>query len=186
MGQDIRMREMKLNWEEIESMAMRFAPPEEIRDSLGITERQFRQAIRAKYRKSVDAWCAMFYARGRYLVRQKQFDRATQGDGHPVLLKWLGIQYLGQRESVDVIHKAAPGTNGDAESAEKAAREKGFAILTPEGQVVLDDRKQINGPQDEVPAVEAIILEEKAESTAPKPTAPADDTIVVEAYPVPK
>lgn len=185
MSGNKKVKDMAISWPEVESMAIRFAPAEEIQESLGLTPKQFRRAVRVQYKKSVEQFCAMFYARGRYLVRQKQFDRATQGDGHPQLLKWLGIQYLGQRESVDVIHKAAPGTNGDAESAEKAAREKGFAILTPEGQVVLDDRKQLNGPQDEVPAVEAIILEEKQENSSPKPQAVHEAEIVVEAYPVP-
>lgn len=150
-------------------MAQRFSPPEEIQAALGLTPKQFQRAVRVHYKKSVAQWWEQQAALGRYLVRQKQFDKATEGEGHAVLLKWLGIQYLGQREHVDVIHKADPNSNPEA--AARAEREKGFAILTPEGVTTVlpapgGQKKLEAQPHDEQPIVEAVIVEEENKEAA--------------------
>lgn len=165
-------------------MAIRFSPPEEIRQVLTLSEKQFRKAIRARFKVPLEMWLESCAAKGRYIVRQKMFDRATEGEGHPVLLKWLGIQHLGQRERVDVLHKAAPGQLAD-DSAEKAQaeREKGFAVLVPNGTAMVLDALPGAQAHDEVPEVEAIIVEEVKNATDPKPSAKQGE-IIVEAFPV--
>lgn len=175
--------DMKINWEEAAAMAQRFSPPEEIQASLGITPNQFKRAVRHTFKKSVAAWWDQHAAVGRYLVRQRQFERAVT-DGNTQLLKWLGIQHLGQREHVDVIHKVDPNAKGEGAN-ERAEREKGFAILTPEGMATvlpaIPGQKQLGQPHDETPIVEAVIVEELAKEA--KKTAPgAQPETEIESY----
>lgn len=163
-------------------MAQRFSPPEEIAASLGVTAKQFQRAVRVQFRKTVAAWWEQHAATGRYLVRQKQFDKATEGEGNTQLLKWLGIQYLGQRDRVDILQKPDPNANADAAAAdaEKASREKGFSILTPEGMTVIDNRPGLPRPHEEQAVVEAVIVEEQKAATEPKPG--PEKEILVETY----
>lgn len=156
---------MEINWEEIEGMAQRFSPPDEIRQCLGLTEIQFRRAIRTHYKKSIDQWWGKYAAQGRYILRQKQFEEARQGS--ITALKWLGIQHLGQRAHVEET-LFNPGEKKD--DKEKAEEVKGFAILTPEG-MERSNGGDLKGsqPHDEVPVVQELIKKELEDDSTKEP-----------------
>lgn len=145
-------------------MAQRFSPPEEIRQCLGLTEIQFRRAVRVKYRKSIDQWWNQHAATGRYILRQEQFEQARKGSVSA--LKWLGIQHLGQRQTVETLFKP-----GQSEGEEKKSEDvKGFAILTPQGmEPSAGGDSQASKLHDEVPVVEQTIQKELADEQAKEP-----------------
>lgn len=158
-------------------MATRFSPPEEIRNCQGLTEIQFRRAVRTKYQKSVDQWWKIHAARGAYILRQQQFEEARNGS--VTALKWLGIQHLGQTQKVETLFK--PGEEGKEER--KAEEIKGFAILTPNG---MEPPKQgdanTSSPSDEKPAVE-LLIQEESEAAANQVQPQSNIQITVPAYP---
>lgn len=169
---------MGINWEEIEGMAQRFVPAETIRQSLGLTPKQFKRAIRWHYKKSIEQWWDMYAAQGRVMIYQQQFEQARGGS--VTALKWLGIQHLGQRVNVETLFK--PGDKGGEEKPKEEVQ-KGFAILTPEGmEPPVQSDPAVQQPHDETPAVEQIILaevQEKPDETTEGPR----PTNEVEAYP---
>lgn len=165
---------MGIDWEMIEAMAQRFSPPEEIQAALGITPAQFKRAIRHHYKKSIKAWWDQHAAKGRYLIRQEQFEKAIKGN--VTALKWLGIQHLGQRLHVEEeLYKPDAG-KGEAQE-DKA---KGFAILTPQGMDpgATQTGPKVPQPHDEVPVVEQLLKAEAEEEPTPNTDGTRRETVV--------
>lgn len=164
-----KYREPGWDWEEVKAMAQRLSPILEIAQSLGVTELQFRKAVRFLTKKPADEFLTQYYAQGRYILRQEQFKKAQAGN--VTMLKWLGKQELGQREFVEEeLNK--PGSEGSQE-----AQTTGYQIFTPGGkQVTVDAMGNLleapKQPRAELPIVEAIIVEELA-GDATTPTAEA-------------
>lgn len=165
---------MNIDWPTVEAMAQRFSPADEIVNALGLTPKQFKRAVYVNYKKSVEQFIEMCRARGRYQIRQAQYDEALKG--HGPLLRWVGIQELGQRQKVDILQK---GEGGEKEPEED--RTKGFKVFTPEALEVKKAVEPAKQPHDETPAVEEIIKQEQA--VAPKVTNAPRTEIVVSGFP---
>lgn len=155
---------------------------------MGLTLRQFQRAIRVTHKRSPEDYLGKFYAQAKYVLRQKQV-RVALGEekGNTVLLKWLGVQHLGQRHMVDILSKTAEDMSDPAQSPEP----KGFEFVTPEGATVilpmapgsLLPEPQTNAPksQDDIVVVEEIIKQEQEREERPNRTEDEQGIIIVSA-----
>lgn len=167
-----------INWVEVEAMAQRMAPADEIQLSLGLTASQFKREVKRTYKKSVEDFLQMHYARGRYLVRQAQFDLAVL-EKNCVMLRWLGLQYLGQTAKIHILNKAAN------ELIKEASKPSGFEFKTPEGQtIIMPSLEQVSArqitskspvqPHETIPIIEQILREEADQTLIPTPPKPEE------------
>ena len=123
---------------------------------------------------SIEAWRERFAMQGRYMIRQQQFIEANKG--HGPLLRWLGIQELGQRTKVDILQKAADEAKDEA----KEDRTKGFKLFVP-GSLATIDQQSPQQAHDQVPEVENILKIEKDDGTSQGETG-TKEAILVPAY----
>ncbi len=156
---------------------------EEIQTSLGLTPKQFKRAVRVVHHKSIEEYLGQFYAQARYTLRQAMVDKANKGDAR--LLKWLGIQELGQRLKVDILQKPS-----DAPASPAEAIPPGFQLIMAGGQQVLvsGNAPKAKQPHEEIPEVEVILRKEAGEEIKPAPvvTPKNRQEIVVSAHSVKK
>lgn len=161
--------DLKIDWDMVETMATKFSSADEIRQALGVTQIQFRKAVRHFKKKTVAEYLAIFAARGRFLIRQAQFDLATgqkpAAGAEPLnanMLRWLGMQHLEQTPKHHVLHK--PANDNPPENPQEQAT--GFEFTAPNGTTVMIPGSQAAIPapahpqKEQVPAVEAILVKE--------------------------
>lgn len=158
-------------------MAQRFATHEELAAFAGITQSEFKRSVKYFQHITLARWMARQAALGRYLIRQAQFEVATGAkEGNPAMLKWLGVQHLGQATDVKELNK--PITPPEHTPS-------GYEILSPKAAVLLGpiDVTPAQMQRDEKPAVAAIIEAELvAETQEPKNKGQDSDVKVVSGH----
>lgn len=154
-------------------MAQNFSPLDEIAAALGLKLRDFERAIRAVHKPlQPKQWLEKHQALGRASIRQAQLSRAIgrappKGYKEPCanMLRWLGMQHLGQTPNYATLHK-------NKDDIPQTAKEEpdGFHFTTPDGVTVISkvDPQGLPAPQEkqphqEVPEVEAILVKEASQ-----------------------
>lgn len=165
-------------------MAQRFATHEELASFAGITQSEFKRAVKYFKYITLARWLARQAALGRYLIRQAQFDcamgikaKGATDSPNPAMLKWLGMQHLGQSTEVAELNKPLPPPEHTP---------SGYEILSPKAAVLLGPGATIDvSPQlhDEKPAVAAIIEAEIVDpAQEPKNQGQDSDLMVISGH----
>lgn len=89
---------VEINADALEALSAMFATVVEMAGYFGLSKRQF--LARLKEPKLADAYRSG-RAKGRITLRRKQVEIATEGNS--TMLRWLGVQYLGQSQKVRLV-----------------------------------------------------------------------------------
>lgn len=157
-----KISELILNWDEIDGAAQRGASLDELCAIAGLNKEFFRRAVKHYKYLALARYMERMQHIGNYMVKQAQYDLAVV-DKNPAMLRWLGIQRLGQRANVitEELNKALAGPPPDETP-------DGYEILSPKASAVIAAQNAIDvtpRPHDEKPAVAAIIEAEIVEGT---------------------
>lgn len=119
--------------EKAEQMAMAGCSGKEIAEALGVhPDTLYRRVVDTFGVPNYSAWSQAKKAKGDALLKVRQFDRAMAGS--ETMLRWLGIQRLGQRARVD------------------------HAIAQPDGQTVITRRVvDANGTELSAAEVQSLV-----------------------------
>lgn len=165
-----KISELILNWDEIDGAAQRGATLEELQAIAGLTKAEFRRAVKHHRYLAVHRYQERMRLQGNYLIKQAQFDLAVV-DKNPTMLRWLGVQRLGQRANVVTEELNKPPGPAPEEIP------SGYEILTPKAAVLTGPQAAIDvtpKPHSEKAAVAEIIEAEIVGQVTPaadQPTA---------------
>lgn len=134
-GKDLGGRpRFEIDYEILEKLCGIFTPGQDCAVILGCSYETLNLRLQEDYQETLNTedeelivkradgfkkYFALFSAKGRVTLRQKQFLKATKGDGDTQMLKHLGKNYLGQAERIDHTTKgeklpsSAPTTEMD-------------------------------------------------------------------------
>lgn len=108
----------------------------------------------------ISTFLARYRGIGNMSLRRKQMKVAME-DGNVTMLRWLGIQRLGQSPKVTLLHKLPPGSGGALPPADQPKPEQsdGFEI---------DGLTDMDGIPDKAPEgiQEAVVIEAEGRTIA--------------------
>jgi len=91
-----------INWETVDGMCGVRCTGEEIAGVLGIHYDTLNNACKREKDMSFSGYYAIKSQNGKVSVRKKQYSVAM--NGNPYMLKWLGVNWLGQSDKQEVEH----------------------------------------------------------------------------------
>jgi len=91
-----------IDWEKVDGMCGIRCTGEEIAGVLGIHYDTLNTACKREKELSFSEYYAIKSQNGKVSVRKKQYSVAMQGN--PYMLKWLGVNWLGQSDKQEVEH----------------------------------------------------------------------------------
>ena len=92
----------EIDWEKVDNMCGIRSTGEEIAGVLGIGYSTLYRAIRREFDMTFDEYYALKPQNGKVSIRRKQYQTAM--NGNPYMLKWLGVNWLGQSDKQEVEH----------------------------------------------------------------------------------
>lgn len=93
-------RRKPIVWEEFDKLCAMQCTREEIAAWFGISKQALIRACHTNFGMTFKELHAQKRMKGRISVRRKQFQLAMEGN--PTMLIWLGKQYLGQRDNMEL------------------------------------------------------------------------------------
>lgn len=106
--------EKQIDWDRVDKLLEAGCHGTEICPYFDLTPERFYERVQEKYGISFSAYSQEKRQKGDSLIREKQFDKAVEGDN--MMLIWLGKNRLGQRdkeeknenqEAMDLVRKIA-------------------------------------------------------------------------------
>jgi len=92
----------EIDWEKVDNMCGIRSTGEEIAGVLGIGYSTLVRAIRREFDMTFDEYYTLKSQNGKASIRKKQYTVAM--NGNPYMLKWLGVNWLGQSDKQEVEH----------------------------------------------------------------------------------
>ena len=92
----------EIDWEKVDNMCGIRSTGEEIAGVLGIGYSTLVRAIRREFDMTFDEYYTLKSQNGKVSIRRKQYQTAM--NGNPYMLKWLGVNWLGQSDKQEVEH----------------------------------------------------------------------------------
>ena len=92
----------EIDWEKVDNMCGIRSTGEEIAGVLGIGYSTLYRAIRREFDMTFDEYYTLKSQNGKVSIRRKQYQTAM--NGNPYMLKWLGVNWLGQSDKQEVEH----------------------------------------------------------------------------------
>ena len=92
----------EIDWEKVDGMCGVRSTGEEIAGVLGFGYSTLVRAIRREFDMTFDEYYALKSQNGKVSIRRKQYQTAM--NGNPYMLKWLGVNWLGQSDKQEVEH----------------------------------------------------------------------------------
>ena len=92
----------EIDWEKVDNMCGIRSTGEEIAGVLGIGYSTLVRAIRREFDMTFDEYYTLKSQNGKVSIRRKQYQTAM--NGNPYMLKWLGVNWLGQSDKQEVDH----------------------------------------------------------------------------------
>ena len=92
----------EIDWEKVDGMCGVRCTGEEIAGVLGFGYSTLVRAIRREFDMTFDEYYALKSQNGKVSIRRKQYQTAM--NGNPYMLKWLGVNWLGQSDKQEVEH----------------------------------------------------------------------------------
>lgn len=111
----------------VERMAMLDCSIQEVTCILMCSDDTLDDACKRDKGVPIKTFLARYRAIGDMSLRRKQMKVALE-DGNVTMLRWLGIQRLGQSPKVVVMHKVPPAAGGDLPPPDKPQEPEGFEI----------------------------------------------------------
>jgi len=93
---------IEIDWEKVDGMCGVRCTGEEIAGVLGFGYSTLVRAIRREFDMTFDEYYALKSQNGKVSIRRKQYQTAM--NGNPYMLKWLGVNWLGQSDKQEVEH----------------------------------------------------------------------------------
>ena len=97
----------EIDWGEFDKLCGMFCTQVEIADWFGCTDDTIQAAVRKKHGIGFSELYKRKSVKGKIALRRAQFRNATE-NLNPAMQKWLGKQYLGQRDQIVDDNKKAP------------------------------------------------------------------------------
>ena len=92
----------EIDWEKVDNMCGIRSTGEEIAGVLGIGYSTLVRAIRREFDMTFDEYYTLKSQNGKVSIRRKQYQTAM--NGNPYMLKWLGVNWLGQSDKQEIEH----------------------------------------------------------------------------------
>ncbi len=92
----------EIDWEKVDGMCGIRCTGEEIAGVMGIGYSTLVRAMRREHDMTFDEYYTLKSQNGRASIRKKQYTVAM--NGNPYMLKWLGVNWLGQSDKQEVEH----------------------------------------------------------------------------------
>ena len=92
----------EIDWEKVDNMCGIRSTGEEIAGVLGIGYSTLYRAIRREFDMTFDEYYTLKSQNGKVSIRRKQYQTAM--NGNPYMLKWLGVNWLGQSDKQEIEH----------------------------------------------------------------------------------
>jgi hypothetical protein len=91
------------DWEQLDAMAQVLCTGEEMAAILGVSYDTLTRRVEEKHGVTFAEWYKKHAEGGRASLRRSQYKAAVE-NLNPTMLIWLGKQYLGQTDNVDMTH----------------------------------------------------------------------------------
>jgi hypothetical protein len=92
-------------WEQLEAMAQLHCTGEEMAAIIGVSYDTLVLRVKERHGVTFSEWYKTHSHGGKMSLRRAQFKTAVE-KGNPTMQIWLGKQYLGQTDNVDITHHA--------------------------------------------------------------------------------
>jgi len=92
----------EIDWEKVDGMCGVRCTGEEIAGVLGFSYNTLVRAIRREFDMTFEEYYTLKSQNGKVSIRRKQYQTAM--NGNPYMLKWLGVNWLGQSDKQEVEH----------------------------------------------------------------------------------
>jgi len=93
---------VEIDWEKVDGMCGIRCTGEEIAGVMGIGYSTLVRAMRREHDMTFDEYYTLKSQNGRASIRKKQYSVAM--NGNPYMLKWLGVNWLGQSDKQEIEH----------------------------------------------------------------------------------
>jgi len=93
---------IEIDWEKVDNMCGVRCTGEEIAGVLGFSYNTLVRAIRREFDMTFEEYYTLKSQNGKASIRRKQYQTAMNGNQY--MLKWLGVNWLGQSDKQEVEH----------------------------------------------------------------------------------
>lgn len=97
-------RDGEINWNTVKGCLRCHATDTEVAALFDLTPGKLYRRAKRELGVEWRVWAAQQRAAGKTTLRRKQFELALNGNGNPIMLIWLGKQYLGQSDVATITN----------------------------------------------------------------------------------